>query len=145
MPADLHADVRAHGRQALAAIAHRFPREKLEYLPGAHDLAQPFGLRLASFARNQGAQFFLARQDLVGGAEQDVAAQLRGAAFPGGRGGAGGLHRLPHLRLAGAGVLADHVLRVRGIQVRQGGVAIHPCSIDEIRFLRHCPLLVMNR
>ena len=83
---DFHADARAHGRHHLAAGTQRFAGKELEDVAGACHLADGLGQGLAFLAREQVAQFGLARQDLGAGGVEDVEALLRGGQAPGGLG-----------------------------------------------------------
>ena len=79
---DLDVDARSHRRHELAVRAQRFAREELEDVAGARGFADAFGLGLAFLAREQGAQLFLAREDLVADLVEDVGALLDAAERP---------------------------------------------------------------
>src|SRR5690606_22565552 len=123
---DLYA--RAHRSQRIAFDAQRFTGEELEYLARAGHLADAFGQRLAFFARQQFAQFVLARQQFGADHVQSVEALLRRAERPGGPGGLGRLERHVDVGGAGAHIFAHHVGEVGRIDVLLNVVASGPLS-----------------
>ena len=110
-----HLDVQAgaHGGELLARDAQRLAGEELEDLPGAADLADRLGKRLALLAGEQVAQLRLAGEDFRADEVERVGARLRRGHRPlrerRARGGDGGAR----LGIPGAGVFVDHVRRVR--------------------------------
>ena len=136
LPRDFDAHAGADGIHDLAIEAQGLASEEGKDLPGPGGLANALGERLAFLAAQNAPQFVLARHHLVGGALEDVMPLLRIAARPGGKGGFRGGNRVVHISGAAARKLADHVMGVRGVDVRQ-----HPCGADalasdEVRELR---------
>jgi hypothetical protein len=110
---------------------------ELEDGAGASRLADALRFRLAFFAREQRAELFLAREEGVADGIENVGALLRRRARPGRprgfRGGDGGLG----LMLVGLGIMADHVVDIRGIDVGAGIGPLGPFAGDVIAVVGH--------
>ena len=96
--------------------AQAFAGEELEDLAGARGFADAFGLGLAFFAREQRAELFLAREDLVADLVERFGARLDAAGGPGREGGGGGGDRGVHLGRVALRVLAEHVGQVARVE-----------------------------
>ncbi len=130
LPRDLDADAGPHTRHDFPRKAQCFAREEIEYLGGANGLADSLGQGLAFLARQIAADLILARMI-------SSEAFFSTAWRPADRSGTRRKRRLGRrdrlLRLLGSrrGIFADHVARVRGIDVARTGVA-DPFAIDEV-------------
>ncbi len=140
LAAGLHADVRPHRREVLAAVAHGLAGEEAEDLAGPRDFADAFGARLAGFPRDQLADLLAAREELVRRALQQVAADLRGRCRPGRLGGARGRHGLADLCRVGERELAHHVVGIRRIDAGDRFLAGDPFAADEVLLNVHGPV-----
>ncbi len=121
-----------HGRELLARDADDLAREEPEDLPGARRLADALRQRLAFLARQQRAEFVLAREDLGSDPVEDVRALLDGAGRPRAERLLRGRDRGPRLRDVGLRVLADDVARVRRIAVDGDARARQPLAADVV-------------
>src|SRR5690606_17808241 len=111
----------------------RLAGEELENVARAGGLANAFRQGLALFARQQPAQLFLARQDLVADRVQDVGAALAGSAGPFVGGRVGGGDGLAGLGGVGLRILADDVGQVGGVDVGADVDAIDPVPAYVVR------------
>ncbi len=141
---DFHADSGAHRGQRVARQPQAFAGEETEYVARAGDFGDGFGARLAFLARQQGAQFLLARQDLRADAVQGIAARLDAARGPCGESRLGGCHRRVELGCIGLRELADRVRGVGRVAVEPVPCAGHPRAGDEV-FVRHVQLTGVRR
>ena len=121
----------------LARQAQAFAGEELEDVAGARGLADAFGLGLAFFARQQRAELFLAREDLVADLVERVRARLDAAGGPGGKGGGGGGDGGIHLVRVALRVLAEHVGQVARVDVGAVAGAGEPFAVDEVVEVLH--------
>lgn len=122
---DLDTDARTHARHQFARQAQRLAGEEIEYLGGAHGLANTLGQRLAFLARQGPADFIFPRGDLVRCLPQRAGTRpCRKRRFRRRDG-------LPGLLGAGGSILADDIAGIGWIDVAGTGLA-HPLAIDEI-------------
>jgi hypothetical protein len=135
-------DAGPHRCDRLAADAQCLAGEELEDVARAHDLAGRLGQGLAFLARQQVAELALARQDLAAGRVEDVEALLRRRHAPAGKRRARRGDRRARLLGVGLRVLADHVARVRGIDVARDARTVDPLAVDQV--LEHARLLVAS-
>src|SRR5690606_19215573 len=127
---DFHVHARTCRSQLLAGDAQRLAGEELEDLPGARGLADALGQGLAFLARQQPAQFLLARQDFAADRVEDVGALLRTGQRPRRQRRVRRVHRLRRLRGVEPAVVADRARQVRRILVDVAAVALDPLPGD---------------
>ncbi|MNF74083.1 hypothetical protein D3C84_561060 [compost metagenome] len=114
---DFHVHARAYRRQIVAGQAQAFAGEELEDVTGTAHLANGFGQGLAFLAGEQGAELFLAREDLAADFVQRIATGLDTGRRPGREGRTGRVDGGIDLGLVGLCVVADHIGQVRGVDV----------------------------
>jgi hypothetical protein len=130
---DFHTHAGAHRWQHLARKAQGLACEEIEDLRGAEGLADPFGQRFPLLSRQQAAQFILARQNLVRSRAQDAVPLCRARARPCRERRLCRRNRGFGLGGAGAGVMADDVARVRGVDIGRA-LSGDPVPGDQVRF-----------
>src|SRR5262249_14028635 len=122
------------GGHGAAAHAPSLRRRVLQDVHRALDLAQRFLHRLALFAREQARELVLLRVHEGLDLEEDAAAHGRGRVAPGREGAAGGGHGRARLLRGGERHVAQHLSRIRGVDVGDGarGLGGDPLAADEV-------------
>ena len=110
---DHHIDSGSDRSHGIAGVAKRLSGEELEYLRGAHRLADRLGNGLAFLAGQQPAKLVLALDNQRAGTLQNIMAQLRTCRGPARLGGQRGRYRLIDTRRVAAGIGADHIIAIR--------------------------------
>ena len=104
----------------------------MEELAGAIDFAHTFSKGLAFFAGQLLAQFGLAGDQLVTDRRQYLIALFQAAALPFDLTGNGRVEGLFDLPGVGLGIVAEHILDVRGADISDSRGAREPLAIDVV-------------
>ena len=139
-PADLDLDAGANRCDGLTAQPERFTGKKLEYLAGTRRLAYAFVQRLALFAGQQPAQFFLAGEYFGADGIEGVESLLDTALRPAGKRFGGGRQSGLDLLRIGLRIVADDVAGIRWIDIVDVTIRAGPLAGDVVCKVRHvCP------